>query len=83
MVSQKRCLLGRAGDCLFQMAKNWENITENLEDFHEMHDIEKHIEKELDKELGMRKVLKSMLDKTIYLVYIYIIFQTLKIARNL
>lgn len=70
MVSQKRCLLGRAGDCLFQMAKNWENITENLEDFHEMHDIEKHIEKELDKELGMCKVLKSKLDKTIYLVYI-------------
>ncbi|XP_075164289.1 erythroid differentiation-related factor 1 [Haematobia irritans] len=51
MVSQKRCLLGRAGDCLFQMAKNWENIDANVKDFHRIHDDEKYIEKELEKEL--------------------------------
>ncbi|XP_013110135.2 erythroid differentiation-related factor 1 [Stomoxys calcitrans] len=53
MVSQKRCLLGRAGDCLFQMAKNWENIDENLKDFHKSHKDEKYIDKELEKELDI------------------------------
>ncbi|XP_061388075.1 erythroid differentiation-related factor 1 [Musca vetustissima] len=51
IVSQKRCLLGRAGDCLFQMAKNWENIGENIKDFHKSDETEKYIEMELEKEL--------------------------------
>ena len=52
LVSQTSCLLGRAGDCLFQMSKDWENIGNHLSEFNKTYDTEKHIQKELDKELG-------------------------------
>lgn len=52
LVSQKSCLLGRAGDCLFQMTKDYENIREHIRDFNENYDTEKYIRKELEKELG-------------------------------
>ncbi|KNC34701.1 hypothetical protein FF38_09133 [Lucilia cuprina] len=51
LVSQKSCLLGRAGDCLFQMTKDWQNIEGHLKDFNRKYDAEKFIRKELDKEL--------------------------------
>lgn len=55
MVSQKSCLLGRAGDCLFQMTKDWDNIAEHIEDFGRNYESEKYILKELEKELGKLK----------------------------
>lgn len=53
MVSQKSCLLGRAGDCFFQMSKDWQNIKEHLSDFAINCDAEEYIQKQLLKELGM------------------------------
>ncbi|XP_037935160.1 erythroid differentiation-related factor 1-like isoform X1 [Teleopsis dalmanni] len=50
IVSQKSCLLGRAGDCFFQMSKNWDTIDENLEQFFKESD--ENIINELDKELS-------------------------------
>ncbi|XP_039487496.1 erythroid differentiation-related factor 1 [Drosophila santomea] len=35
VVSQYSCLLGRAGDCFFQMSKNWECIEEYVQQFQE------------------------------------------------
>lgn len=52
LISQKSCLLGRAGDCFFQMAKNWEQVGDNLQDFYKSRGMEINIEKELEKELG-------------------------------
>ncbi|XP_065360485.1 erythroid differentiation-related factor 1 [Calliphora vicina] len=51
LVSQKSCLLGRAGDCLFQMTKDWQNIEEHMQDFSRSYESEKFILKELEKEL--------------------------------
>lgn len=49
--SQKQCLLGRAGDCYFQMAKNVESITTNLTDFVRCDAVDVAIRRELDKHL--------------------------------
>uniref|UniRef100_A0A1A9URR3 Erythroid differentiation-related factor 1 n=1 Tax=Glossina austeni TaxID=7395 RepID=A0A1A9URR3_GLOAU len=49
-VSQKSCLLGRAGDYFFQMAKNWNNIDEYLRQYYDVLDIEENILEELEKE---------------------------------
>ncbi|KAM7356540.1 erythroid differentiation-related factor 1 [Cochliomyia hominivorax] len=53
LVSQKSCLLGRAGDCFFQMTKDWENIAGHLKDFKNNVETEKHIRKEVEKELDL------------------------------
>ncbi|XP_067646541.1 erythroid differentiation-related factor 1 [Eurosta solidaginis] len=52
IVSQKSCLLGRAGDCFFQMAKNWDNIDIYIEQFNEESEIAQNINNELVKELN-------------------------------
>lgn len=52
LVSQKSCLLGRAGDCFFQMTKDWQNIAGHLKDFNKNYETEKYIRKEVEKELG-------------------------------
>lgn len=49
--SQKQCLLGRAGDCYFQMAKNVESISANLTDFGRCDAVDVSIRRELDKHL--------------------------------
>ncbi|XP_004525344.1 erythroid differentiation-related factor 1 [Ceratitis capitata] len=51
IVSQKSCLLGRAGDCFFQMTKNWDEIDNYLEQFHEETEIAQNINNELVKDL--------------------------------
>lgn len=52
IVSQKSCLLGRAGDCFFQMAKNWQDIDSYLEQFNEVSEIAQNINNELVKDLN-------------------------------
>ncbi|XP_036343798.1 erythroid differentiation-related factor 1-like isoform X1 [Rhagoletis pomonella] len=52
LVSQKSCLLGRAGDCFFQMAKNWKYIDSYLEQFNEESDIAQNINIEVVKDLN-------------------------------
>lgn len=49
--SQKQCLLGRSGDCYFQMAKNPNSLTTNLKQFHTTHVVDEAIKSELDKDL--------------------------------
>ncbi|XP_054731680.1 erythroid differentiation-related factor 1 [Anastrepha obliqua] len=52
IASQKSCLLGRAGDCFFQMAKNWQDIDSYLEQFNEESEIAQNINNELVKDLN-------------------------------
>ncbi|XP_011179786.2 erythroid differentiation-related factor 1 [Zeugodacus cucurbitae] len=52
IVSQKSCLLGRAGDCFFQMAKNWQDIDSYIEQFNEDSEIAQNINNELVKDLN-------------------------------
>lgn len=52
MVSQKSCLLGRAGDCFFQMAKNWSDIDVYLKEYTEDNEIDSIISNELEKDLN-------------------------------
>lgn len=49
--SQKQCLLGRAGDCYFQMARNPNHFAAFLDQFHDSHDVDESIKLELDKDL--------------------------------
>lgn len=50
--SQKQCLLGRAGDCYFQLAKNVDSIEEHLQQFCSDSDIDAAVKRELQKDEG-------------------------------
>uniref|UniRef100_A0A182NQJ1 Erythroid differentiation-related factor 1 n=1 Tax=Anopheles dirus TaxID=7168 RepID=A0A182NQJ1_9DIPT len=50
--SQRSLLLGRAGDCFFQLAKQWDRIGEHLEQFRAEHRLDQLIMKELVKDIG-------------------------------
>ncbi|XP_039964741.1 erythroid differentiation-related factor 1 [Bactrocera tryoni] len=52
IVSQKSCLLGRAGDCFYQMAKSWQDIDSYLAQFNEESEIAQNIDIELVKDLN-------------------------------
>ncbi|XP_017136606.1 erythroid differentiation-related factor 1 [Drosophila miranda] len=52
VVSQQSCLLGRAGDCFFQMSKNWEAIDEYVRQYEEQDESTRVIGEELSLELG-------------------------------
>lgn len=45
--SQKSCLLGRAGDCFFQCAQNFNSIEVYLEQFNTLRDVDIEIKEEL------------------------------------
>ncbi|XP_017096079.2 erythroid differentiation-related factor 1 [Drosophila bipectinata] len=51
VVSQQSCLLGRAGDCFFQMSKHWEAIDEYVKQFEEVDGPMRTINDELTMEL--------------------------------
>lgn len=48
--SQKQCLLGRAGDCYFQLAKNVDSIEEHLRQFQCDSDVDAAVKHELHKD---------------------------------
>uniref|UniRef100_A0A182P9L4 Erythroid differentiation-related factor 1 n=1 Tax=Anopheles epiroticus TaxID=199890 RepID=A0A182P9L4_9DIPT len=50
--SQRSLLLGRAGDCFFQLAKDWERIGEHLTQFSAEHHLDQLIMEELVKDIG-------------------------------
>uniref|UniRef100_A0A182JTA7 Erythroid differentiation-related factor 1 n=1 Tax=Anopheles christyi TaxID=43041 RepID=A0A182JTA7_9DIPT len=50
--SQRSLLLGRAGDCFFQLAKDWDRIGEHLEQFASEHHLDQLIMEELVKDIG-------------------------------
>lgn len=52
MVSKKSCLLSRAGDYFYLIAKHWSHIDVFIKQFHEQSEIEKSIIRELNKDLG-------------------------------
>lgn len=51
--SQKQCLLGRAGDCYFQMAKSPNTLPANLKQFNATLAVDEAIRVELDKDLDV------------------------------
>ncbi|XP_030372476.1 erythroid differentiation-related factor 1 [Scaptodrosophila lebanonensis] len=51
LVSQQSCLLGRAGDCFFQMSKHWSEIDEYLKQYEEQDESARIIDAELTSEL--------------------------------
>uniref|UniRef100_A0A182QN91 Erythroid differentiation-related factor 1 n=1 Tax=Anopheles farauti TaxID=69004 RepID=A0A182QN91_9DIPT len=50
--SQRSLLLGRAGDCFFQLAKQWDRIGEHLGQFRAEHRLDQLIMEELVKDIG-------------------------------
>ncbi|XP_049276503.1 erythroid differentiation-related factor 1 [Anopheles funestus] len=50
--SQRSLLLGRAGDCFFQLVKDWNRIGEHLGQFSEEHHLDQLIMEELVKDIG-------------------------------
>uniref|UniRef100_A0AAG5CYV1 Erythroid differentiation-related factor 1 n=1 Tax=Anopheles atroparvus TaxID=41427 RepID=A0AAG5CYV1_ANOAO len=50
--SQRSLLLGRAGDCFFQLAKQWDHIGQYMEQFREEHRLDQLIKEELVKDIG-------------------------------
>lgn len=49
--SQKSCLLGRAGDCFFQCAQNFNVIDQYLEQFNTVRDVDSAIKEELKNDI--------------------------------
>ncbi|XP_037907220.1 erythroid differentiation-related factor 1 [Hermetia illucens] len=49
--SQRNCLLGRAGDAFFQLSKNWEQISDYIEEFNAHDELDDSILLELEKDL--------------------------------
>ncbi|XP_053681456.1 erythroid differentiation-related factor 1 [Anopheles nili] len=52
VASQRSLLLGRAGDCFFQMAKEWKSIEEYLTQFAEENRLDQLLMEELMKDIG-------------------------------
>uniref|UniRef100_A0A182M322 Erythroid differentiation-related factor 1 n=1 Tax=Anopheles culicifacies TaxID=139723 RepID=A0A182M322_9DIPT len=50
--SQRSLLLGRAGDCFFQMVKDWNRISDHLAQFNDEHHLDHLIMEELVKDIG-------------------------------
>ncbi|XP_058122575.1 erythroid differentiation-related factor 1 [Anopheles ziemanni] len=50
--SQRSLLLGRAGDCFFQLAKQWDHIGQYMEQFRDVHRLDQLIMDELVKDIG-------------------------------
>uniref|UniRef100_A0A903Z012 Erythroid differentiation-related factor 1 n=1 Tax=Anopheles minimus TaxID=112268 RepID=A0A903Z012_9DIPT len=50
--SQRSLLLGRAGDCFFQLVKDWNRISEHLVQFSAEHHLDHLIMEELVKDIG-------------------------------
>ncbi|KAL9697588.1 hypothetical protein quinque_001029 [Culex quinquefasciatus] len=50
--SQRSLLLGRIGDCFFQLAKNWAKIRQYLEEFEQESRVDQLIMEELVKDIG-------------------------------
>uniref|UniRef100_A0A182SR85 EDRF1 TPR repeats region domain-containing protein n=1 Tax=Anopheles maculatus TaxID=74869 RepID=A0A182SR85_9DIPT len=50
--SQRSLLLGRAGDCFFQLVKDWNRIGEHLTQFSDEHHLDQLIMEELVKDIG-------------------------------
>ncbi|XP_050068189.1 erythroid differentiation-related factor 1 [Anopheles maculipalpis] len=50
--SQRSLLLGRAGDCFFQLVKDWNRIGEHLAQFADEHHLDQLIMEELVKDIG-------------------------------
>ncbi|XP_055603523.1 erythroid differentiation-related factor 1-like [Uranotaenia lowii] len=50
--SQRSLLLGRIGDCFFQLAKKWDNIQQYLKEFEEENRVDQLIHEELVKDIG-------------------------------
>ncbi|XP_053667368.1 erythroid differentiation-related factor 1 [Anopheles marshallii] len=50
--SQRSLLLGRAGDCFFQLVKDWNRIGEHLAQFSDPHHLDQLIMEELVKDIG-------------------------------
>ncbi|KAH8406242.1 hypothetical protein KR215_009022, partial [Drosophila sulfurigaster] len=51
VVSQQSCLLGRAGDCFFQMSKHWHAIEEYRQQYEQLDESSRLISLELEQEL--------------------------------
>ncbi|XP_052868553.1 erythroid differentiation-related factor 1 [Anopheles cruzii] len=51
--SQRGLLLGRAGDCFFQLAKQWDNIGQYMEQFRTEQRLDQLIMEELVKDIGV------------------------------
>ncbi|KAH8307112.1 hypothetical protein KR044_005047, partial [Drosophila immigrans] len=51
VVSQQSCLLGRAGDCFFQMSKHWHAIEEYVQQYEMLDESTRLISLELEQEL--------------------------------
>ncbi|KAH8415705.1 hypothetical protein KR222_010436, partial [Zaprionus bogoriensis] len=58
VVSQQSCLLGRAGDCFFQMSKHWSGIEEYVQQYEQLDESTRLIAQELAQELGETELLK-------------------------
>uniref|UniRef100_A0A2M4CZA1 Erythroid differentiation-related factor 1 n=1 Tax=Anopheles darlingi TaxID=43151 RepID=A0A2M4CZA1_ANODA len=51
--SQRGLLLGRAGDCFFQLAKQWDNIGRYMEQYRDEQRVDQLIMEELVKDIGV------------------------------
>ncbi|XP_035783260.1 erythroid differentiation-related factor 1-like [Anopheles albimanus] len=51
--SQRGLLLGRAGDCFFQLAKQWDNIGRYMEQYRDEERVDQLIMEELVKDIGV------------------------------
>lgn len=57
VVSQQSCLLGRAGDCFFQMSKHWNAIEEYVKQYEKLDESTRFISQELEQELENAELL--------------------------
>ncbi|XP_034103681.1 erythroid differentiation-related factor 1 [Drosophila albomicans] len=57
VVSQQSCLLGRAGDCFFQMSKHWHAIEEYRQQYEQLDESSRLISLELEQELEDSELL--------------------------
>lgn len=57
VVSQQSCLLGRAGDCFFQMSKHWSAIEEYVQQYKQLDESTRLISLELTQELEEAELL--------------------------
>ncbi|KAH8370610.1 hypothetical protein KR093_004353, partial [Drosophila rubida] len=57
VVSQQSCLLGRAGDCFFQMSKHWHAIEQYVQQYEQLDESSRLIALELEHELEDSELL--------------------------
>ncbi|EDV96236.1 GH15321 [Drosophila grimshawi] len=71
VVSQQSCLLGRAGDCFFQISKHWSAIEEYVQQYEQLDEPTREISLELAQELDGVELLTLAPSKNVEQVMLH------------